>query len=199
MVEVAKGAGTMNPLRTLLLAALCLLPLAASAQYQPQTKIYLKLNGIVGESQDAGHQGEIEIIATSFGVNQAGLALAGGAASAAKSQFTTIALQKRTDQTSPFLFLNCALGKSVPSAKLSFRNVGTPSPYDYFVLEFSPVFVSTYNIDSTTGEANTNETVGLAYTNLKVTFQPLLPNGSLGTPVTTGFSVSKNKPITDLP
>jgi len=186
----------MNLLRTVFLAALCLLPLAASAQsYTPVTKVYLRLNGIIGDSQDQGHVGDIEIMNASFGVSQAGLALSGGGAGATRSQFTPITIQKAADKTSPLLFVNCALGKSITSAKISFRNIGGPqAPYDYLTIDLGTVFISSFNIDCTNGDALVNETVGIAYGAMKITFQPL--NGA---PISQNFSVVKNKSLPDVP
>ena len=125
--------------------------------------------------------------------------MAGGAATPAKSQFTTITLQKFTDKASPLLFLNCALGKSIATAKITFRNIGGPVPYDYFIVEMAPVFISSFNVDCATGDTGVSETIGLSYTTMKITYQPIALSGQLGTPVSATYSVSKNKALPDLP
>jgi type VI secretion system secreted protein Hcp len=150
----------------------------------------------VGTSIIPGHEKEIEALSVSFGAAQQGLTFAGGIANAAKSQLSTITIQKQTDQTSPLLFIDCALGKPIPSAVITFRSVDPDKPLDYFVLTLTNAFISSYQVSAESGANGAAETIGLSFTTMKLTFQPVNTDGTLGTPISTTFNVVTNKQIT---
>ena len=177
-----------------LLALSLALTAMASAQTQG-TLIFLRLAGIAGDSGPAyEHNGEITALSVSFGADQAALATqAGGGANAAKAQLTPVTIQKITDKNSPVLFLNCAIGKVIPSARITFRNLGALGQPDFFIVDLSNVLISSYHVDTTTGDTSIGETFALSYTTMKISFTPTMPDGSLAAPIVTGFNVVKNK------
>jgi len=56
---------------------------------------FLKLDGIKGESADAKHKGEIDILSFSFGASQTGTHATGGGGGGAKSRYTTFSSPRR--------------------------------------------------------------------------------------------------------
>lgn len=76
---------------------------------------YLELQGIKGESTDAAHRDQIEVLSLSWGITQRT-----GAAqqSDRAADFADLVITKVVDVSSPDLYRYCALGKRIPKATL---------------------------------------------------------------------------------
>lgn len=159
-------------------------------------EIFLHIDGIDGDSTVRDHLGDINVVSFRAGVMQRGLNLAGGAASAATSDFKPLSIYKFIDQASPKLFLACATGLHAPTATLTVRKSAS-RPFDFFIIRLTDVIVSNVNADADTTDANGTlvETVALSYTRIEWTFIPQQDDGSAGTPVIGGFDVRGNKKL----
>ncbi len=80
-----------------------------------QQKIFLKLDGVRGESENPRHYGEIEIIAFSWGGKHQHAAGGSG-----KASIKDLSITKKADQTSAFLMVACHRGQHFGS-KLEIR------------------------------------------------------------------------------
>ena len=74
---------------------------------------YLKLDGVVGESQDPAHQNWIDVLAFSQGASAAGTGPGAG-----KVSFSDFRVVKVLDKSSPVLFQDAASAKMIPSGTL---------------------------------------------------------------------------------
>lgn len=159
-------------------------------------EIFLHIDGIDGNSLDQDHVGDISVVSFKAGVMQRGLGLAGGAASAATSDFKPLTVYKFIDQASPKLFLACATGQHAATATLTVRKTGA-QPFDFFIIKLRDVIISSVNADADTTDANGTlvETVSLSYTRIEWTFVPQRDDGSAGTPIIGGFDVRSNKKL----
>ncbi len=115
---------------------------------------FLKLDGIKGESADAKHKGEIDIMSFSFGASQTGTHGTGGGGGAGKVQIHDIHFAKRVDASSPLLFLNCANGTHIKEANLVVRKAGGQQ-LEYLKVKLTDVLVSSVKPH---GQAEQNET-----------------------------------------
>src|SRR5262245_10475584 len=77
--------------------------------------MFLKLEGVKGESKDHKHGGEIHIESFSWGMNQTGAHATGGGGGAGKVHVHDISFTKFVDKSSPTLMLFCAGGKHIPN------------------------------------------------------------------------------------
>lgn len=86
------------------------------------TDIYLQIDGIKGESADAGHVGWIELTSAQWGVSQPKSATAstGGGHTAERCEHQTLGITKLADISSPLLMMYSSMGKTIPKAKLEF-------------------------------------------------------------------------------
>ena len=85
---------------------------------------FLKIDGIPGESQDAKHKDEIQVLSFSFGESQAGTMAFGGGGGAGKVQMQDFHFMMNVNKASPKLFLNCATGAHIGNAVLTARKAG---------------------------------------------------------------------------
>ena len=78
--------------------------------------IFLKLNGIDGESQDAVHASEIDITSWTWEVTQDSTMRSGSGGGAGKSTVADITLTHNMDRSSPNLAKYCFTGKHISEA-----------------------------------------------------------------------------------
>lgn len=88
-----------------------------------QERMFLKLDGIKGESQSPRHIGEIEISGFSWGEPNGVGTVPGGAGGKGKASFTGMTIFKRADKTSPFLKLASAEGRHFKDGAVTIEKV----------------------------------------------------------------------------
>jgi len=180
---------------------------------------FLKLDGIKGESADAKHKGEIDIMSFSWSLQQTGVLATGGGGGAGKVQFNPFSFIKKTDASSPLLMLNCANGAHIPSAALTVRKAGG-SQLEYLKIKLTDVLISRYHpaggsaINRGDGSVNTGnaaddwearamtaqagdeipaELVTLDFAKIEVQYQPQGADGKAqGGPILAGWDVKGN-------
>lgn len=105
---------------------------------------FLKIDGIQGESQDAKHKNEIELVSFGWGVDVAGGGGEGGGGGAGRARFEPFHFTMLTNKASPQLFLSCVSGKHLKEATLSVRKAGKQA-LEYLKIKFSEVFVTSFH------------------------------------------------------
>lgn len=157
--------------------------------------LFLKLDGIDGESTDARHAREIDVVAFSWAEH---LALAGGSggAGSGKVEFGDLQVIARSSVASPALLLACATGRHVRTARLSGRRRGE-GQRDHLVLTLTDVVVTTYRVGADESGDHTLPTdqFALSFRALEYTYVPQRPDGSAGPPVTVSWDRSRNAPV----
>lgn len=92
--------------------------------------IFLKIDGIEGESPDAAHKGEIEVIGWNWGMAQQSSMHAGSGGGAGKATVKDLTFLHWVDRASPNLLKYCLTGEHIPEARLTVRKAGG-SPLEY--------------------------------------------------------------------
>jgi type VI secretion system secreted protein Hcp len=154
---------------------------------------FLKLDGIPGESADAKHKGEIDVLAFSWGVSQAKGTGSGGGGGAGKAIFEDLLVVARTSKASPKLWLACASGQHIKSAVLTCRKPGK-TPFEFLTITLTDVLVSSYEIDGSDEELPLDQ-VALAFAKVETAYTPQDPTGKAQPPVKAGWDVKANKKI----
>lgn len=172
---------TLRAIRSTLLlaAALCLLG-AAGISHAAQD-MFLKLDGIKGESVDSRHKDEIDVLAWAWGIDGA---LPGGRRQGQSRCVQDLSLTKYVDASSPILVAKAAIGEMIPTAKLTVRKSGQP-PLEYLILEMTSVYISSVSTGGSGGEDRLTENVALNFATLKVTYTPQKADGSADAAVVT--------------
>ncbi|MDM0003259.1 type VI secretion system baseplate subunit TssK [Variovorax sp. J22G73] len=91
--------------------------------------IFLKINGIEGESQDSDHKNEIEVLAFNWKAFQESTMHAGSGGGAGKATVEDLEFDHYVDRSSPNLMKYCLTGKHVQEAKLTVRS-GEETSFD---------------------------------------------------------------------
>jgi type VI secretion system secreted protein Hcp len=153
---------------------------------------FLKLDGIPGESLDAKHKGEIDVLAFSWGVSQA-KAASGGGGGAGKAVLDDLLVVAHTSKASPLLWLACASGKHMKSAVLTCRRAGK-SPVEFLKLTLTDVLVASYELDGSDEEPPLDQ-IGLAYAKIVTEYVPFDATGKAQPAVKAGWDLKANKKV----
>jgi len=156
---------------------------------------FLKIDGIVGDSIDANHKDEIDVLSWSWGVTHAGggAGPGGGGGGAGKAAFQDFHFLSKISKASPALFLSCATGTHHKSAALSgVRTAGKGASKEFLQYKLSDVTVTSDQHAGNEGEAPV-EKFSLNYSKIEVTYTPQSPTGAAGVPIRAGFDVKTNK------
>jgi type VI secretion system secreted protein Hcp len=155
--------------------------------------MFLKIDGIQGESTDASHADEIDIFSYTWDASQPAVASGGGAAGRVTMQEFNFFMH--VNKASPKLFLACANGARIKNAILTVRRSGG-NPVEFLKWTLTDVTVASYQTAASvpSGEAPTDQ-VSLRFTKIETEYTPVKADGSLGMPVKEGWDLTTNRPV----
>jgi type VI secretion system secreted protein Hcp len=118
--------------------------------------IFLKLDGIPGDSTDARHADEIVVTAFSWGLASASGPATGTGIGAGKATFDGLTVVARSSRASPLLMQTCAQGRHIPSGVLTVQHAAE-RPIDLMVVRLSDVLVGAYSVSAGGGDGPEDE------------------------------------------
>lgn len=80
---------------------------------------FLKLDGVMGDSNDPRHFGEIEIESVTWGFDRQGTHNGGGGGGSGSPTVTDLVMFKRRDRTTPILIVASSQGRNFKEARLT--------------------------------------------------------------------------------
>src|SRR5215470_15452393 len=111
--------------------------------------IFLKLDGIAGESTTKGHEKEIEVVSYDQSIDATVITSGGGGSSAGKATFHGVRFRKLLDSASIPIALACASGLHIATARFAFRRA-SPA-LDFYIVALEDVLVTHAGQCATTG------------------------------------------------
>ena len=155
--------------------------------------MFLILNGISGESQDDTYEGEIDILAWSWGVSQSGTTHMGTGSGSGKANFQDIAITKWVDKATPELLKHCSTGKHIPDGEIIVRKAGD-QPLEYLKIKMTDILVTSYTTGGSGGEDRLTENLSLNFREFEEEYVPQKSDGSGGEAVRFGYNIARNAP-----
>jgi type VI secretion system secreted protein Hcp len=157
-------------------------------------QMFLKLDGIAGESADAKHKGEIDILGWSWGLSgPEPSSPSGGGAGRGRAAIRNLMIQKLVDLSSPLLLLASAEGRLIRDGTLTTRRAGANGA-EFLLFKMTDVIVASVAVTATADEGPT-ESVALAFGKVEFDYSPTLPDGSLGPEKSFRWDVVANRPF----
>lgn len=151
--------------------------------------MFMKLGDIKGESTDDKHKEEIDVLAWSWGVSNAGSTHGGGGG---KANVQDISFTKYVDKSSPNLMQFCCSGKHFDKALLTVRTAGD-KPLEYLKVNLETVKITSVSTGGSGGEDRLTENVTLNFSKYKVSYQPQGKDGGpQGGSIDAGWDIAKN-------
>jgi type VI secretion system secreted protein Hcp len=153
--------------------------------------IFAKIGDIKGESLDAKHKDEIEILSFSWGVSNSGSAATGSGAGSGKATFQDFVVVHNIDKASPDLMRACATGTHLKEATITHRKSGK-GQQEFLVVKMNDVIITGVTHGGATGQPY-SETVSLAFAKVDLEYKPQKPDGSLDAAVVFKYDLKANK------
>ena len=162
---------------------------------------FLKIDGLVDDDPQAGHQGLIPVYSFSWGASKpvAGGGPTGGP-TGGKVSFSSFNLMKKADKVSPALMLACAAGTRYQSAVVTmFKAAGSAtkgSSTPFMEYDFSDVIVESIQWSgSSGGDDAPTESVSLAFSKVVYNSTAQNPDGSTTASPPVGWDLTTNQKV----
>jgi type VI secretion system secreted protein Hcp len=154
--------------------------------------MFMKLDGITGESKDTKHKGEIDVLAWSWGMSNSGSFHMGGGGGSGKANFQDLSFTKYIDSSTNALMLNCASGEHVATATLVVRKSGGKAPIEYLKITMKKVLVSSVSTGGSGGEDRLTENVTVNFAQVSLDYSEQKPDGTADVAKNFGWDIEAN-------
>lgn len=155
--------------------------------------MFIKIGDIEGESTDAKHGKEIDILAWSWGMSQSGTTHMGGGGGSGKVNVQDISITKYVDASTHALMKACCDGTHYPEALLTVRKAGKEA-LEYIKITMKELIVTSVSTGGSGGEDRLTENVSLNFAEFKLEYTPQNPDGSGGSAKEVGWNIAENVP-----
>ncbi|HTH61631.1 MAG TPA: type VI secretion system tube protein Hcp [Paraburkholderia sp.] len=154
--------------------------------------IFLKINGIDGESQDAAHKDEIEVLSWSWGVTQQSSMHAGSGGGAGRATVKDFTFEHLIDRATPNLTQYCLTGKHIDEAKLVVRKAGG-NPLEYIKFTMKDLIVTSVAPSGVSeSQQRPLEVVTLSFAKMTQEYVVQNAQGGSGGAITATFDIKQN-------
>ncbi len=155
--------------------------------------MFLKIDGVDGESRDSEHKGEIDVLAWSWGLSQSGSTHMGGGGGSGKVNVQDISVTKWVDKASPNLMKYCCNGKHFKEALLTVRKAGE-KPLECIKVKMNDLIISSVSTGGSGGEDRLTENLTLNFGKVAFEYQPQKDDGSKdGGAIPMAWNIKENK------
>ena len=151
--------------------------------------IFAKIGDIKGESFDAKHKDEIEVLSFSWGVTNTGNIGTGGGAG--RATFQDLSIVHKIDKATPRLLEACATGGHLKDATITQRKAGK-GQQEYLIIKMNDVIITGVALADSSGAAG-SETVSMAFAKVDLEYKPQKPDGSLDAGIHFKFDIKANQ------
>jgi type VI secretion system secreted protein Hcp len=156
--------------------------------------MYLKVDGINGESTDANHKNWIDVLSFSWVAQQQGNMSVGGGGGTGKVVFQDLQVYALIDKATPAILGYCSAGKHVTKIELSACKAGG-SQVEYVNIALEDVLVTSTQF---TG-VDSNDGINILYTfqasKVQVKYYEQSGQGGKGAESSTGWDIKQNKAL----
>lgn len=156
--------------------------------------MFLKVDGIDGESEDDKHKKEIDVLSWSWGLSNSGTTHMGPGAGSGKVSVSDMTFSKYVDKATNNLIQACCNGKHIPEALLTVRKAGGETPVEYLKITMKKILISSYNTGGhADGLDRIEETVTMNFAQVKVEYTEQTAQGGAGGTSSAGWDIAANK------
>ena len=155
--------------------------------------LFIKFDGIDGESQDKDHKSWSDLLSFSWGLHKAGAGTTGQTRRRGVVTVEDVVVTKQVDKSSPKLAEGVCLGKIFPKVEIhDTTTYGDGARATFLKYELKNVMVSSHNISAAGGgDAVPTETVSLNFAEVKQTYVEYDNKGSKKGNVEMGWKVEE--------
>ncbi len=144
--------------------------------------MFLKIEGVEGESLNDNHRDEIDILSWSWGAFSEGRSTC----------VQDISLVKSADKASPQLLMGQVNGAAYPNATLTVRTIGEIS-FPYIQIEFKNLAMTSVASTGTRGESRLAESITFSFEEATYKYSRQRNDGSFETPISATIRPNRCK------
>ena len=153
--------------------------------------MFVKIDGVEGDSQDDKHAKSIDIMSWSWGLTQSGNTHLGPGSGAGKVAVQDVSFVKYTDGATAALVKFCMNGKHFKEAQLIVRKAGE-HPLEYLIVKMEDLIVSSVQTGGSQGEEMLTENVTLNFAKAFLGYTPQNKDGTGAAQKKAGWDIPKN-------
>ena len=156
--------------------------------------MFLKIDGIDGESEDDDHEKWIDILSWSYGMSQAASSHIGGGSSNAQASVQDVSVVKFVDKGTPAIMHCCLSGKHISKAELHCTKAGGDNKaLEYIIIKMDDVIISSVSTGGSGGEDRLTENVSLNFAKFEYQFTVQTKEGGAGAKPKVTWDIRKGK------
>ncbi|MDF7662333.1 type VI secretion system tube protein Hcp [Erwiniaceae bacterium L1_54_6] len=155
------------------------------------SSLFMRINGISGESQDADHKGWIDILYFDWGASQPGNMHTGGGGGAGKVSFKDLSVVAFIDRASPPLLKYCASGKHINKVEIACCKAGG-TQMEYCLITLEDVLVTDINFSGSQGPDGIAMRYGFQAATINFSYWEQTASGGKGPQIYTGWNIKEN-------
>ena len=155
------------------------------------TDIFAKIGDIKGESVDAKHKDEIEVLSFSWGVTNSGSAGSGSGSGAGRATFQDLSIVHGIDKAPPALLKACATGLHIKDATITHRKAGK-GQQEYLIIRLNDVTITAVSHAGAEDQPYA-ESVSLKFAKVDLEYKPQRLDGTLDEGLHFKFDLKANK------
>ncbi len=157
--------------------------------------MFLKIEGIPGESTDSKHKDEIDVLTWSWGESNTGSMAVGGGGGSGKVSMQDFQFVMNMNKASPHVMLACASGQHIKKAVLTCRKAGG-TQMEFLKITFEDLLISSYQTGSGGGDSGLpTDQCSFNFAKITQDYIPQKSDGSAEGTVSKAWSLKANKAV----
>lgn len=155
-------------------------------------RMFMKLDGIPGDSQYKGYEDWIELADFSCGATNTSRLNSGGGAGAGKPEPLDVLFTCPTSKASPLLFKSTVMGRHIKSGQIVVTQRSQRGMTPFLKYDLTDILIDFYKIE-TPATTRPVDSVSLVFKTIKMTYTPQDAKGSAGDPVIFEWDVKTSQ------
>jgi type VI secretion system secreted protein Hcp len=156
--------------------------------------MFLKIDTVDGESQDAKHAKEIQINSFSWEAAQTGTSGIGGGSGTGKVEHQDLVITKYVDRASPLIYKLTCKGEHLKSAVLTVRKAGGDA-LEYLIMKLEDIMITSFVLGGDPKNDLVTETLRINFTRAVITYTPQDKAGTGEGAISHGWDLAANAPF----
>jgi type VI secretion system secreted protein Hcp len=153
---------------------------------------WLEIEGVEGESHDKELVNAIQIEGWQWGEKNRGSWNINGGGGQGKVEMSDFKFTMLLNKASPKLFVMCATGDHIPSAKLICRKAGGGQQV-FLTVEFTNLVISSFETVGDPANVLPKNLISFNFEEIEFNYQEQNPDGTVGATTTAGYDLKANQ------
>lgn len=153
--------------------------------------MYLKIDGVDGESISKGHEKNIQISSFSWGASNPTTGVTGTGLGAGKVSLSDMSFSANVSKASPLLFQKCAAGEHIAKAVFTARKAGKDQQ-EFYKITLSDLLISSYQAGGSDSGDLPMDSFSLTFTKIHFDYKPQKADGTLEAAIPGGWDIKTN-------